>query len=172
MGPLSRSLPATTLPVRQHIHYDGSSLDGITLDVPWGIEASKHFADSPEGSYESNQNVSIVFSIPKQPASETIIYFKTRYDLENSYDFAYLEASFDKGKSWSSLWEATGTQPWQKVIANISDIRTSTQSWQLRFRIETDYSVNKDGIAVDDLTIMISSSTEIASKSDSKDMSL
>jgi hypothetical protein len=94
------------------------------------------------------------------------------YDVEKDYDYAYVEASVDDGKTWTTLpatdtttsnpngqnygngftGTSGGSQPsWRHETADLSPY--AGKKIQLRFEYVTDDSYNGDGVAVDGVQI-------------------
>ncbi|HNZ06972.1 MAG TPA: M14 family zinc carboxypeptidase [Candidatus Cloacimonadota bacterium] len=127
-----------------------------TATSPWGVTpytGNNVLTDSPGGNYANNINKSCRLTNPlnlSQIASPTLSY-RTRYSLENGYDFVYVEASTN-GTDWQQLTSYTGSQTsWTDVSLSLAPY--SGQNMHLRFRIQTDTSVNLDGIFIDDLVV-------------------
>lgn len=103
--------------------------------------------------------------------------FWTWYDIEYAFDYAYVEASTDGGKTWTALkgkytttanpngqsfgqaWtgksgvagDGTGTARWVQESVDLSPY--AGKSIQIRFESVTDEGYNAPGLAVDDLRI-------------------
>lgn len=132
------------------------NINNWTATSPWGITVytgNNVLCDSPGGNYANNINKSCRLTNPlnlTQIASPTLSY-RTRYSLENGYDFVYVEASTN-GTDWQQLTSYTGSQTsWTDVTLSLAAY--SGQNMHLRFRIQTDTSVNLDGIFFDDLIV-------------------
>ncbi len=97
--------------------------------------------------------------------------YSTWYDLETSYDYLYLLASIDDGKTWEFIQTPSGTDEnpvgnsygwgYNSVSANGPDwIQESVdlsqyagKQVQLRFEYITDAAVNGEGFLLDDVSI-------------------
>ncbi len=133
--------------------------DEWTVQAPWArtnLEArggSYCWTDSPEGDYSFNTDASLRagpfdFSEAASPAFE----FWHKYDIEEDFDFAYLEVSTD-GSSWSVLKTFTGIQEdWKKESIDLAGF-VGESNISFRFRIVTDSSFNRDGWYIDDVQI-------------------
>jgi immune inhibitor A len=95
------------------------------------------------------------------------------YEIEDSYDYLYLEASVDEGQTWQILRTPSGTEKdptghafgwgytgisgggsspiWIKESVDLS--RFAGQEIILRFEYITDTAVNTEGLLLDDLSI-------------------
>jgi hypothetical protein len=96
------------------------------------------------------------------------LHFTTKYDIEKNYDYAYVEASTDGGKTWKTL-PATGTTNKNPTGANFGNGYTgaSTTMGQqtvgltpyagkrilLRFQYVTDDEYNGQGMVIKDIAI-------------------
>jgi hypothetical protein len=100
----------------------------------------------------------------------TLIYW-TWYDLEQDYDYLYLEASVDDGKTWQILTTPSGTREnptgnnfgwgytglsggdgvWMQEEVDLSNF--AGKKIQLRFEYITDSNVHGEGFLLDDLAI-------------------
>lgn len=131
--------------------------------------------DSASGEYafwsnrgdESNMYMERVFDF-SQVSGPIELSYRTWYDLEEDYDYAYVLASED-GESWDILRTPTGTGDnpngnnygWAYNGSTGANWRTETvdlspyagrQIW-LRFEYVTDTAVNHEGFLVDDIAI-------------------
>jgi len=131
-------------------------------------------ADPHSGSYAywsnkgdvSDMTLTRQFDLTKVSTSLTFNYW-TWYDLENNYDYVYLEASTD-GTTWNILTTPSGTgdnptgnsygwgytgqsNGWIQETVDLS--KFAGQVVSLRFNYITDEGVNGEGFLVDDITI-------------------
>ncbi|MFA5873482.1 MAG: hypothetical protein WC832_05920 [Anaerolineales bacterium] len=131
-------------------------------------------ADPHSGSYafwsnkgdESNMTLTRQFDLTGVSGLVTFTYW-TWYDLENDYDYVFLEASID-GASWDILTTPSGTgenpsgnsygwgyngqsNGWIQETVDLSQFAGQVVS--LRFDYITDAAVNGEGFQVDDITI-------------------
>ena len=133
-----------------------NSIANWTATSPWGItnyEGNSVLTDSPGGNYANNINKSCTLtnSIDLSLVSEPVLSFRTRYSLENNYDFVYLEASTDQN-SWQQLASFTGSSTsWTTKTIALEQYAGTQVSF--RFRIQTDSGVSLDGIFIDDFQI-------------------
>jgi hypothetical protein len=94
--------------------------------------------------------------------------FKTWYELENYFDFAYLEVSTDGGQTWEVIETTHGTDQdpigtsrgfgytgssldWLSESINLTPY--SGQEIQLRFHVISDLSTTRDGFQLDEIMI-------------------
>jgi subtilisin family serine protease len=160
VGPVSASVPYAVQAVRELAVRSADSLDGVTVDAPWGLEASADrggqvFSDSPDTTYGNDLNISLaVDEVPLDAAATGLVLsFSTMYDLEPNYDFAYVEISTDGGATWSQVERWTGTGAWQTKTYDLGTQTAGATSVRVRFRMTSDYSISRDGWKIDDVAI-------------------
>ncbi|MCK4353298.1 T9SS type A sorting domain-containing protein [candidate division WOR-3 bacterium] len=121
------------------------------------------FTDLPGASYP-NDTTLICELIPNIDLSGWLsakLEFYTKYELEDGYDFGYVDISLNKGKSWTNIKKYTGTQTdWGKEILDLSQF--CGNSIKLRFKLTSDKVNNDDGWFLDDVLILVSSEDETA----------
>ncbi|HOP22497.1 MAG TPA: M14 family zinc carboxypeptidase [Gammaproteobacteria bacterium] len=111
--------------------------------------------DSVSANYPNSADYSLTSPvIDLSQASDATLIFNHRYDFESSYDYGYLEISTDNGMSWTELdsFNGNANNQWTTVEYSLENIMLSTQT-QIRFRIDTDTSVTRDGWYIDDIII-------------------
>jgi hypothetical protein len=154
----------TTLGRQISFHDDvESGSNGWTAQGAWAISTesshspSNAWSDSPGGVYANNLNISLtspVISLTASSAPE-LKFFHT-YDLESGWDYGYLEVTTN-GSSWSTIATYNGTlSSWTEEVFDLSPY-AGTTTFQLRFRLDTDTSVQQDGWHVDDIEISAAS---------------
>lgn len=132
------------------------------------------FAAPPSGEYffwsnlgdDSNMSLTQTFDLT-QVSGEVLLSFKTWYDLEEDYDYAYISATTD-GKHWQILDSLTCTTEnpsgnsygcgwngssngWIEERIDLSDFAGAEVT--LRFDYVTDAAVNGKGMALDDFRL-------------------
>ena len=132
-----------------------------TLSGSWGLttanyhSASKSLTDSPSGDYTNIQNTSaasIGFDLSSYLGAQ--LTFWTKYALESSFDFVYLEISKDGGTNYIQLDQFTGTSStWQKHTYNIGSF-AGNSNVKIRFRFYSDQFIVADGMYIDDVEIL------------------
>jgi hypothetical protein len=107
-------------------------------------------SDSP-GNYQDMQDITATlntnFSIPiNAPAN---VGFNTKYAIEADYDYVYFEIYHNN--QWQILDTFTGTSDWinKSYVLN----QYSDSDVKFRFRLNSDYSENEDGIYIDNFYI-------------------
>jgi len=134
---------------------------GWTAQAPWAIttEASSSpthsWTDSPGTVYADYRNVSLTSpALDLTGMTGATLEFDHIYDLEDGYDFGYVEVSTNGGTTWEPAASYTGTQigTWQTVIVELPQL-DGVATARIRFRLETDSSVTADGWHVDDILV-------------------
>jgi immune inhibitor A len=102
---------------------------------------------------------------------------KVRFDIEQGYDYAYVQASTDEGKTWTSLDgtingktipdDASGSPAIDGTLSTWGDLKVPLgaydgQKIKLRFYYKTDGGLAKAGLFVDDIAIKAGSETLLA----------
>jgi hypothetical protein len=133
---------------------------GWTPQGSWAISAeASHspthaWSDSPGGVYANNLNTSLTSPILDLSNYQgAALSFWHSYNLESGYDYAYLEYSTDSGASWQAVTNFNGVQSgWSRVEFPLPALDGQTGA-RLRFRLSTDYSVQRDGWHIDDISL-------------------
>ena len=142
--------------------FTGSTLSSL---LPTEVYSGKYAFWSNLGN-ESDMTLTREFDLTNISGPINISYW-TWYDLEEDYDYVYLEASTD-GETWEILktpsgtdydpsgssygWGYTGaTNGWQQEAVDISQY--AGQKVQLRFEYVTDAAVNGQGLMLDDISV-------------------
>lgn len=116
---------------------------------------------------ESDMTLTREFDFSSASGPLTLEY-QTWYDLEEDYDYVFVEISADGGKTWKILTTPSGTDEdpsgnsygwgynaqsngWIKESVDLSDY--AGQKVQVRFEYVTDAAVNGEGLMLDDIAI-------------------
>ncbi|NLA25752.1 MAG: S8 family serine peptidase, partial [Bacteroidales bacterium] len=149
------------------VYYDPmDSLDAwdttyVPRGLPWGLNTSCYTSppssadDSPAGNYAPNTEAWLT---TKDPISldglhEATLYFNARWDLEEDYDMLYVVSSLDD-KTYKIHGYLTGSSEgkWRTLYTSLS--MYDEDPVYIGFILETDGSVQKDGVLIDDVCIM------------------
>ncbi len=136
------------------INWTVTGLWALTTDE--AVSPANSLTDSPGGNYpdvftsEATMSVSADLSF----ALDADVKFYANVDLEEGFDYVYLDASSDAGATWINIYTFNGEDGlgWQffevplGAFVGGSDVR-------LRFRFFSDAAYNVDGIYIDDLII-------------------
>lgn len=155
-------------------YYEIKSTEDIQVSFSGATLARLTPLDPASGSYAwySNRGDESGFSLTRSfdlSALETAtLNYKVWYELEEFYDFAYLEISTDGGNTWTILKTAGGTgedpqstaygwgytgvaSDWINESIDLSEY--AGQVVDIRFEVLTDFSTNRDGLLLDDIEI-------------------
>ena len=150
------------------LHFEGSVQVGV---VPADPHSGDYMFWSNQGD-ESDMTLTRSFDFTGQSGDLTLQYW-TWYDLEEDYDYLYLEASQDGGKTWEILTTPSGTgddpsgnsygwgyngksgggedAEWIEEQVDISQF--AGKQVMLRFEYVTDAAVNGRGLLLDDISV-------------------
>ncbi|MCB1184276.1 hypothetical protein KDM41_12645 [bacterium] len=125
-----------------------------TLTGLWGTSAayshspSRSLTDTPAGNYGNDSATSATISLPLQA---TRLRFWHRYQIESNYDYGRVQVG--SGGIWTTVASYTGTNTsWSQVDLDLSPYVSGEV--QIRFLLETDYSVVYDGWYIDDVEVI------------------
>ncbi|MFC1855470.1 S8 family serine peptidase, partial [Thermodesulfobacteriota bacterium] len=132
-----------------------------TADSPWSKTTSKaisglhSWTDSPSGNYANSVNTSLVTSQLIDLSGTVSELYKLSFsgwiDLEDYYDYLYIEASADGGTTWVQLGYLNGHyQFWDSYSYDVP-ASFYTNQFKFRFRLATNSSVTYDGVYIDDI---------------------
>ncbi len=157
VGPRSEGLPYSVLQVLKVFENTAEVMDGAHGDAPWGLEAAASggqvFSDSPGADYAVNLNISLTLDPITLASNQATLVLQMGYDLETGYDFGFIEISKDGGTTWTELAKVTGTAEMGEKTFDLASALGDATTFTLRFRETTDYSINKDGIKIDNVQI-------------------
>ncbi|MCU0304341.1 MAG: hypothetical protein MUC56_09830 [Thermoanaerobaculales bacterium] len=134
---------------------------GWTAQSPWAITAeasaspSHSWTDSPGGQYGNSWDRSLVSSrLDLTEVAGVVLELKHIYDLESGYDYGRIEVSTDDGASWTTVASFDGTQTasWELVEIPLPGLDHAADA-RIRFRLDTDSSVTRDGWHIDDIVV-------------------
>ncbi|HCC78215.1 MAG: hypothetical protein A2X25_01390 [Chloroflexi bacterium GWB2_49_20] len=144
------------------LHFEGSTVTKVLPEDPY---SGKYAFWSNKGD-ESDMTLTRQFDFTQVIAPGSLT-FRTWYDLEQDYDYLYLEASTD-GETWQILKTPSGTDHdpsgnsfgWAYNGSTIGWIQESVDLSQfagqkvfLRFEYVTDAAVNGEGFMLEDVTV-------------------
>ncbi len=144
-----------------------SGNQGWTVEYTWAItdEVSHSptyaWTDSPGSYYENNRDSSLYSRvIDLSQASGVELSFWHTYDIEFSYDYGYVLSSIDGGYTWITQTSYTGVDmfTWTKETIPLPQLDGQDEV-QIRFRLVTDPSEDKDGWFLDDIQLYGTSSS-------------
>lgn len=144
------------------LQFEGSTQAEITPTDP---HSGKYYFWSNKGD-ESDMTLTRSFDFRNHDGPITLTYW-TWYDLEEDYDYVYVEVSED-GEYWDILVTPSGTledpsgnsygwgyngqsEGWIQESVDLSDY--AGKEVQIRFEYVTDAAVNTEGMLIDDIAI-------------------
>ncbi len=133
-------------------------LNGLWNTVSADAHTPAHaLSDSPGRFYTNNTDsaATIISSVDLSSATNPALRFYHHYSLEPNYDFCTVEVSTNDATSWEStaLAEYTGNlDGWSREQCDLTPY-AGMPDVRVRFRINTDSSVVRDGWFVDDVRI-------------------
>ncbi|MDB9701443.1 PKD domain-containing protein [Salibacteraceae bacterium] len=140
-----------------------NGLGNWTVTGQWGLATSQayngtySFADSPSGNYLNAQTtyatLDSVFDL--STSLDANIYFKAKYDIENGFDYCYIDLSSNNGSTWTTAYTINGEGNlgnWSEFNINVGGFVGNSQV-KMRYRLYTDAGYQSDGIFVDSLRI-------------------
>ncbi|MEW6283326.1 MAG: S8 family serine peptidase, partial [Candidatus Eremiobacterota bacterium] len=127
-----------------------------TPEGTWGLKEiegrGKVWTDSPEGKYGPDLNISLTSKrqLDLSRITSPVLMLDAAFDLENRDDNVFVEVSED-GQTWAEVGRFNGKSDWATRLVDLSAFDGKKVS--LRFRLQTDKSVQKDGIMIDNLVV-------------------
>ncbi|MFN2394741.1 MAG: M28 family peptidase [Bacteroidales bacterium] len=129
------------------------------MDESWGTSTTHSYSpshsltESPTGQYENNrEDYATLSPLNLMGYTNATLSFYTRYDIENNWDYMYLEISTN-GTNWTTLDTFTGTQSsWVQKTYSLSNYLNHSFVL-IRFHFSSDYTVTRDGMYIDDFQI-------------------
>jgi hypothetical protein len=131
-----------------------------TAESPWAIVTAESnspthaWTDSPGGDYGNGTDVSLTMvPITMDQVGWPSVDFQTCYQLEDGYDYGYVEISTNGGVTWTQVSTYTGsTVHWSGETVNLGMV-SGVDALQVRFRLESDGGVAEDGWYIDDVGV-------------------
>jgi hypothetical protein len=145
-----------------------SGLTNWSVQGTWGTSGNAYSgalsaADSPGGSYGNNLNIALTCNNLIDLSSydyATLSYYVT-FNCETNYDSLFAEISTG-GPVWNKVNYHNSRQDWWSLeTCNLSEFLTSANV-QMRFRLQTDGSVTRDGGFVDEVHVGAASLSPIS----------
>lgn len=132
-----------------------SENENWTADGAWAkVQLEGHgqvYTDSPGGSYPPSGNTALTSRpFDLSTVGAPVLQFKMKHDTERNFDKVFLEISSD-GENWSELASYHGLSDWSDKAVDLSAYEDQTV--QVRFRLTSDRSIQKDGVYIDDIQV-------------------
>jgi hypothetical protein len=146
---------------------------GTTTDAAYSPSTSFTESDGGDYSNDANDTYELVQSIDLTNATDAMVTFWAKWDIEADYDYCQFQVSTNGGSSWegqcgnytvegsSTPWNGSAQPNGEPVWEGVSDwvfeeISLSDylgQIIQLRFQFESDGGVTEDGFYFDDFEV-------------------
>ncbi len=112
------------------------------------------WSDSPYGDYQDDANYSITSPVMNLSFAKgtCAVGFWAKTNLENGYDYLYVEASSDNTK-WTTIGALTGTTLMWKPFSFYLPDGLESRTLRIRFRLKSDETIHYDGVYLDDIGI-------------------
>ena len=158
VGAISASVPFHVQPASQIYFNDADSMQGVTVQPPWGFgqDSSRHkavFTLSPSGPYAGNLNSALTVQLTDLPSTQAMLTFDSWTDFEPVYDVGHVEISSDSGATWTQVDQVTGQLLWTTKTIDLTPHLHGTNSLLVRFRATTDFSISGLGWHLDHLVV-------------------
>ncbi len=129
----------------------------------WGLVTSTYaspthsITDSPSGDYANyiNSRMVLLDGLDLSDYDDACLEFQHRYEIENGYDFGYVEMNVDDG-GWTRLGTPfTGFQTtWTEASRSLAE-GCGHADVKFRFRLQSDTYVTEDGWYIDDVAVSV-----------------
>ena len=169
--PLQGTDPLQTVPFPENQIFGGDPADVIaTYDFesgkqgwsgqsPWALASesvhggTQAWSDSPGAMYADARNLTLVSpKLDLAGAADPVLSFWVRMQVEDTWDFLYVEVSPDNGSTWRTLRALSGSSAWHEERVDLAAVEGGSNV-RVRFRFSSDASVHDDGCWVDDVVI-------------------
>lgn len=141
-----------------------TGLGAWTLTGDWGLATTQAYngtfslADSPAGLYNNMQTTfaTITNSFDLSAALDANVFMRVKYDIENGFDYCYIDMSSNNGGSWTTVYTFNGENNltnWIDLVVNAGGFVGNSQV-KFRFRFFTDAAYQSDGIFIDSFRIV------------------
>jgi len=133
---------------------------GWALTTSQSHSSSHSMTDSPSGNYANNAYTTITLSSPVNLTGATsgALSFWHRYDTESGYDLCIVQVTTN-GSTWTQVASYSGSlTTWTEVSIDITPY-VGTSQFKVRFILDADSWINRDGWYVDDVQISRDSPT-------------
>lgn len=139
-----------------------SGNQGWTAEGNWAItteashSSSHSWTDSPGGNYGNNWNYSLVSPVFDLSDYRGInLGFWHIHDLEDGYDYGYVEFSTNAGATWTVVDSFNGENQttWMEEAIDLPALDGQPNA-RIRFRLDSDYYITGDGWHLDDLLLL------------------
>ncbi len=151
----------STFPARNVLIFDQmTDLNNWIADAPWGLSSTAYSspssaADSPDGNYAKNTKASLEIAEPFNLAGirGTVLDYRLRLETESGYDYLCIDSSLN-GNVWDDIvcWHGSTGGLFYYMTEDLTAY-DNTGVFYIRFRLDSDRTVNYDGAYIDDVNI-------------------
>ena len=161
LSAISASVAYAVKQVQVVARHTASSLEDVVFDGTWGLEDAptaedpnnKVFSDSPGADYGSNVNTTLTLPVWNLANTDASLVVRMKWNIENRYDNGFIEVSTD-GQEWSTLDTVTAQSDWVTKQFDLSAVLAGSKSFQVRLRLSSDSSINREGLLIDDIMVV------------------
>ncbi|MFT4850073.1 MAG: photosystem II stability/assembly factor-like uncharacterized protein [Sediminicola sp.] len=115
---------------------------------------SKAYTTNPNGNYASNKQAQLVSPCyDLTTVSNPVLKFSMAYQIEEDWDYLYLEYTINKGATWNNLATYTGNNATLSAYEFDLESFANASSVIFRYRFVTDTYVEEEGVVLDDFII-------------------
>jgi photosystem II stability/assembly factor-like uncharacterized protein len=115
---------------------------------------SKAYTTNPNGNYASNKQAQLVSPCyDLTTVSSPVLKFSLAYQIEEDWDYLYLEYTINKGATWNNLATYTGNNATLSAYEFNLESFANASSIIFRYRFVTDTYVEEEGVVLDDFII-------------------
>lgn len=135
----------------------------------WGVTSSTYHSpttcmtDSPSGNYPNGATTTMTLqsSLDLSQSESASLVFWHSYDTESGYDYCLVEVSTNGGGSWTQAASYDGVQSeWVEESIDLSPY-VGTSAFKVRFILDSDGWVQRDGWYVDDVHVFADQPTGV-----------
>ncbi|HKC86985.1 MAG TPA: M36 family metallopeptidase [Blastocatellia bacterium] len=127
----------------------------------WAITSARYaskshaWTDSPAGNYANNSDNSLVSPLlDLSRAAGVVLSFAHSYELETGFDYGVVEYSTDDGVTWKRAAAFTGSQSsFTQARVKLDGLIAASRA-RIRFRLQSDAAVTRDGWTIDDIRVI------------------
>ncbi len=130
----------------------------------WGLTTSQSFSpthsftESPNGNYADNSILiaSMINPLDFSEAKDASMSFMAKYEIEEGFDYMYVDIHYDGISGWREVAIFTGVQPdWTQIDIPLGGY-VGKSGVKFRLRFVSDAGYNMDGMYIDDIVIRVS----------------
>jgi hypothetical protein len=133
-------------------------LGGWGLTTAQSFSPTHSFTESPNGNYPDNSVfiASMIYPLDFSEAKDATMSFMTKYEIEEGFDYMYIDIHYDGISGWREVTRFTGIEPdWIPIDIPLGGYVGKT-GVKFRFRFVSDAGLNMDGMYIDDVVIRVS----------------